>query len=66
MKIEKRKTLFIMKFAIAYWPSVTIQSKKLLLCGTSKGCMLLRAKLEEISNLRLEAKIWAYLWGTKD
>ena len=36
MKIEKRKALFIIKFAIAYCTSVTVQSKKLLLCGTSK------------------------------
>ena len=35
-KIEKRKTLFIIKFAIAYCTSATVQSKKLLLCGTSK------------------------------
>ena len=34
MKIEKRKTLNIIKFAIAYCTSVTVQSKKLLRCGT--------------------------------
>jgi len=36
VKIEKRKTLFIIKFAIAYCPSVTVHSKKLSPCGTSK------------------------------
>ena len=41
VKIEKRKTLFIMKFSIAYCPSVTVQSKKLSLCGTSKWLVLL-------------------------
>ena len=63
MNSEKTKTPFIIKFSIAYCPSVTVQSRKLLVCGTRKYHVdHLRQSQEELwVDLRLFISIYRLL-----